>query len=378
MRALHFFRSTQPLLRRARRGSNAMIVSSSILSASGFAALALDIGFLSSARTQLQAVADVTARAGAARLNGTPEGMDAAEATAEAVATANEVWGEAVSMAGTTLTFGVWDVDNADFTVSDDATQVNAIQVDAALTALPTFFAGLAFGQYSMGTAATSTAVVRPGGGTPAGAVDCYIPLAVPKCMIEGNDADTLQDLDLKLSPAGQDTTGWALIGAGANASNVRDQIDSITGSSCAGGEVGDTVNLNNGVQDTQLQGLDAIIEGGGNGVWDDAVWGTKPTQWAQSRISTASYNANYVISGPILVIDVGSDYCTGSGGNWTGTASLSGFVWGAVYDVGSGPNKNIRMRIDVSTQRPIGTAGGGEVDGGITFTEPGGSYTVR
>ena len=72
-------------------------------------------------------------------------------------------------------------------------------------------------------------------------------------------------------------------------------------------------------------------------------------------------------------IFDGGPDYCTGKGGKFNGSETVSGFVWGAVYDVvNSGPasGKNISVRIDLSADREIGTKGGGR-DAGVVYQPP-------
>ncbi len=375
MQSIHKRVQASTLFSRMNQGSNAILVASSITSLSGFMALALDIGFLSSARMQLQSVADVTAQAAAASLNGTDEGLEAAEALAITVAGLNEVWGDSVVLSGADVITGAWDGEAQTFTPTNVAADVNAIQIDASLASIPTLFAGLAFGQTFMQTAVTSTAVARSLGSEPAGTVECYLPLAIPSCMItEG--ADTIQDINLVLNPSGADNTGWARIGANPNAAFIQDQIGDCQQSGEA--SVDQEVQLMNGVVNSGLQELRDQINAGGNGTWNSAVWGALPAQMGGSAINAAQYGN--VFEAPILILDVPDTYCT-TGGSWTGSAAISGFAWAAVYDVrtqGPAANMNIKMRIDISTERQIGSGSGGLPGTGIVAPSGGGSFLVQ
>lgn len=359
----------------ARRGSNAAIVAFGVLTFGGFAALAIDIGFLSSAKGQLQAVSDATAAAAAWHLDGTAAGMTAAEAEAFNIAALNEVWGESVTLAEEDVELGVWDFDNSTFTVSDVPAQVNAVRISPDLNAIPTFFAGLAFGQQVMSTSAVSIAVgqiVPP----PAGEVPCYLPLAIPSCHFENSTNDDIQDITFVLSPSGIDNTGWARIGSSPNASFIRDQIGNCEQSGNA--VVDQTVYLQGGAVNSALQDIAAEINAGGNGTWNEELWGAKPDLVTQSAISAAAHTAGYVFEAPILVIDVPDEYCT-TGGAWNGSAPIKGFVWAAVYDVrhqGAAASQNIKMRVDLTTLREIGVDGGGEIDTPVV-APPGGESSI-
>lgn len=99
----------------------------------GAGALAVDIGALYTAQTELQVAADAAALAGAAELAGHPEGdpQVAAIAAANEYANLNHVWGESVMVADQDVEFGraIYDVDNDRFTFEAGGTNFNALRV---------------------------------------------------------------------------------------------------------------------------------------------------------------------------------------------------------------------------------------------------------
>jgi hypothetical protein len=51
------------------------------------------------------------------------------------------------------------------------------------------------------------------------------------------------------------------------------------------------------------------------------------------------------------MVFDGGDSYCTGSGGSFTGSEPVVGFMWAAIYDVknsGSTDQRTVKMRLEV------------------------------
>ena len=87
-----------------------------------------------------------------------------------------------------------------------DIELVNAFRVKGQNEALQTFFANAAFGRSSVPVSTDSVALKPPT--TPAGAVECFLPLAVPKCRLDAYGAGII-DIDLVLNSSGWDDSVW-------------------------------------------------------------------------------------------------------------------------------------------------------------------------
>jgi hypothetical protein len=217
-----------------------------------------------------------------------------------------------------------------------------------------------------MSAQALSYAYRPPGEG--AGEVSCFLPIAIADCMFDRYTETQLQSINLALNPAGIDNVGWARPDATPNASWVRGQIQNCQADGALA--VGDNVGLNNGVIASALSELGSAINSSSTS-WDTSAWGTIPAQASRSAVNKASYGKT--VEGVIVIFDGGPGYCTGKGGSFNGSETVSGFVWGAVYDVvNSGPasGKNISVRIDLSADRELGTKGGGR-DAGVVYQPP-------
>ncbi|MCB9793576.1 MAG: Tad domain-containing protein [Alphaproteobacteria bacterium] len=355
--------------RRARRGGNySLIFALSFFVLLGFSALVVDIGYQRASSVQLQNIVDATVLGAANLLDYSDEGVVAARAAAIEIASANVVDGEPLELDPNELNdpegeivFGVWD--GASFTASDDAGEVNALQVNKHLP-LDTRISLLTFGVRSINVNATSTAVLPDAEG--AGAVDCMIPLALADCMLDLYTEEELQQIDLALNPAGIDNVGWARPQASPNASWLRGQIEDCEGE----GEiaVGQSLGLQNGVVSSAMSSLASAINGSDES-WDTVNWGAQPSQANRSAVS----NYGNVFSGPIALFDGGSEYCEGGGGSFNGFETITGFVWASVYDVvTSGPaaGKNVSVRLDFSVDHTFGTEGGG-TNAGVVYVPP-------
>ena len=188
-------------------------------------------------------------------------------------------------------------------------------------------------------------------------------------------------DMTFVLSPAGADVTGWGAVEANPSASWVRDHIagmltcmhefaDSGTvADACAQISVDDTVNLGNGSQASSLSYLSNAMSQGIE--WDTERWGALPPQHAQSSVPKKAYGT--VLEGPIPIFSGGHGYCT-AGASWNETLPIEGFVWGVIYDVaskGSAAQRNVWIRLDVSTVYDIGEWSGGGNWGVVAFAPP-------
>ena len=372
-------------MRSPRKGGVAVFVAVSLVLLLGFVALVVDLGVVRVVHAQLQAGADAAALSGAAQLNGTDDGLVEARDVTVGVAALNDAFGDPIilpanagNLPSGAVVLGRWDPDAGALVPTLVATEVDAVQVIARHDDVASFFARVAFGRDRQGAAARS--IAWAGGTQGAAEVPYYLPFGLPSCLWDGYTGDALMDMDFVLSPAGSDNTGWAMLGESTSTSSVRDHIDAMlpcmfayaqTGEvdpDCAAGSIDDGADLNNGVAAAALAALADAVEDGLP--WDSETWGTLPPRHAGSNIDVDRYG--HVLEGPIPVFAGGPGYC-GSAASWNEQVPILGFVWAAIYDVrqtGSAAQKNVWLRIDMSTLREIGTQGGGG-DYGVTAPSP-------
>lgn len=296
-------------VRRNRKG-NAAFTALSCITLLGFATLAVDVGHARKAKAELANACDAAALAGVNELNGSPEGITAAENMAVAFGNANEVNGSLMDFTTSDVETGIWDFDASTFTASTDHVQVNALRVIREGHAVDTIFGLAAFGIGQMGAGAQSVAIRPPP--TPATGVSCFMPLAVPSCRIlqsvdtngDGTwDPDTespIAAIDFVTSSNGDDNAAWAALGSSANASYFRDQL--LGGSGCLGATLTDnpTVELNNGEVQTVYSLVDDLLTVGTTtvggtsvtsehlGTWDNTYWNgyNAPPTWEERMLA--------------------------------------------------------------------------------------------
>jgi hypothetical protein len=321
----------------------------------GISALVVDLGYLGAAQAQLQAAADAASHAGAMQLDGTADGVVAAEQAAIDLASFNTVAGEPVVLDPSTgVETGVWDIPSSTFTPGGTALEINAVRVLARRDDLPAWFANAAFGEETLAASVVSVAHKQDAG---AAEVECFIPLGIPGCLIDDvYGMDGINMVDLVLNPPGVNNVAWARPGANPNANWLRSQLwDCEQDGSLS---VDDSVDLNNGVINSALKAMADEVEASGS-VWDTDLWGPLPSQHSRSGIKKSSYGNT--LEGPIAVYE--DDAFCSSPGPMNGTYPVAGFVWGAIYDVAtSGPaaQRTIRMRIDTTQSHEGGTQAGG------------------
>lgn len=347
---------------RTNRGNTAVIVALGFTTILAFGAFTVDLGYVRVVQAQLQNAADAGSHAGTAQLNGTAEGIVAARAMAATVTLQNLAGGTPVEVSPEDIHVGVWD--GLTFTEGGDPADVNAVRVDARAPGVPLFFAPAAVGQSSLALAAQATMNTVHSG---ASAVDCYMPIAMPDCVVEQVQRDGLQDITLTLNPAPGDNVGYARANGSVNAAFTRDQVADCTAGGTA--SVGDPLTLQNG---EAVSALDAVVDAisGSSTTWDASKWGVLSDPMDRSSIPASKYG--HTFEGVVLVFDAPDEYCTG-GGAWNGEHQISGFVWGAVFDArnsGAAADRTLRMRLDTSEIRDIGTSGGG-LDLGIMDWSP-------
>lgn len=371
---------TPPALRltRARRGVSAMVVLLVLPVLLAFLVFVVDIGYARVVQAQLQAAADAAAWAGAAELDDTADGVARAEAVARFVAGLNDAHGQPVDVQAEDVDIGHWDPATGAFVVTDDPAVADAVRVRARVEDLPPLFRQVVFdGDW---IDAGVIAVAARGRDVGAGSVPWYLPFALPQCAVESHSEEELMDMDFRLSPAGEDNTGWGLIGAVTNAANVQEHIDGMVPcmeawvgelpmpEGCAPGAINLTVDLNNGVAASALNALNAAMASGIP--WDEEVWGELPAQDPFSTVPAGAYGN--MLLGPIPLFDGGDAYCDGDA-SWTADHRVTGFVWGAIYDVrakGSAAERDVKIRIDVRHVYEVGESWGGS-EWGVTYPGP-------
>lgn len=357
-----------------RRGNVATVVALSMTGLIGFAALTIDMGYARMVHQQLENTSEAAARAGAARLDGTDEGMVAAREAAVTLAAANPAGGEIVVLdpnpgndpAGDVV-LGVWDDEAGTFVPSDDPVVVDTVQVRARLAEVRLFFARVAMERASTPVSARTRAVAPV---APATATDCYIPLALPSCIVYREGTEGLQDLDIQLNNPAADDVGWGRVNGSPNANWSRDQmLDCQQGGEAA---IGDPVTLQNG---SVVSALGAVADriSTSDTRWDPEKWGTLPSRMSGSSITPANYGKTY--EGPLPVFESPPEYCIGSGGSFTGSYPLVGFVWASLYDVrnaGAISDRTVKLRVDTTRTYDFGTSWGGGPDwGALTYAPP-------
>lgn len=355
---------------RNRRGNAAVKVALSLSVLLGVASLSIDLGWARVVQQQLDMAAQAGSHAGAAQLDGTEEGMAAAIAMTQTVAALHQAGGTPVELEAGDVELGVWDATAGTFTVSSDATAVNAVRANTARPTLAMFFAPAAFNRSTVAVGAHATAVRQFGG---AGEVVCFLPLAVPKCLIDQHLAMGEGIFDVTLNPQtpSTDQMGWArpYYGDGANSAWTRDQLTNCQQDGSA--SVGSDVSLQNGQVTAALSEIVDILSTTTE-KWDTTMLGAEPARDTRSSIPAGKYGR--VLAGPIFVFDGGDDYCVGSGGSYNGLETISGFVWLTLYDVknsGGAATRWVRGRIDTTHEYEVGTGGGGDDYGVVTDAPP-------
>ncbi len=149
---------------RGQRGSVLVIVASGMLALTSVVALAIDVGLMTTARLEAQRAADAAALAGAGAFIASPGNGALARVLATEYAARNDVRFESVTLL------------EDDIAIDTDAltVEVTVYRNRGRGNAIPTFFARV-FGVQDVNIAATATAEA-----TPAGGINCLLPVAVP------------------------------------------------------------------------------------------------------------------------------------------------------------------------------------------------------
>lgn len=324
------------------RGNVAIVVALSMVALIAVAAVAVDLGALRVWQVELHNAAEAGAHAGAARLDGTAEGMDAARAFAVATAGANSAAREAVRIEEGDVALGAWT--GAAFVAEDDPAFVNAVRVVARRDDLDAFFARL-LGRDALATADVAIAV---SGGPRQSA--CPLPIAVPACALD--EVVATCNVDASFNDAGADDAGWALLGdVRPSASALRDAVED-----CDPAGTADVLSMNNGAVASAAQALAEAVAAQPT-FWDAGAWGPLPPRSPRSGIPVAAYGR--VLERHVMVFEDPTG-CANPSFNGTAVPVL-GFATAVVYDVETtGPvdTREVRMRVVCETTEEPGGGG--------------------
>lgn len=340
---------------RHRRG-NATTTLLMLLPMLGFGALAVDLGTVQLAHHQLQTGLDAAALGGVGYLDGTEAGMQSAVEQTVAIASENNTLGQPISLVREDIVLGYYDKQLETFVSSTEPTLVNAVWIESDVGGIETIFASAAFAHYVMETEARAIARTETRPGT--GRVECYLPLAVPDCYLDKGD---IEDYALRFKSANEDNAGWAAVNSSVSSNSVVDQFTGGCDNDSA--SIYDIVELNNGEITNALSTIDDLLEASTT-PWDETRWGVQPppmgtTSNPDGSVSTVS-NYGYVIEGPVILFSPDGGTC-GASTQFNQQAEITGFAWGVIYDVDEhGTGRNIRMKLDLTTEYDYGSMGGG------------------
>lgn len=336
------------LYRSGRRGMG-FLMPLTIFPTLGTSALVLDIGSAEVAKSELQAVVDAATLAGAGHLDGTEEGFYRAKAAVRDIAALNEVRGKPVYLDESDVTFG--HMENGKVVRATTVDEVDGLNVDTNVPGgIATMIANIAFGHDHIGVRA------RAGGLKPqeygAGVVECYLPIALPDCILE---EEGVEDLVLRTSSANDDNVAWAALDTSPSASQIVAQLINPCREPAS---INNGVGLNNGTVTPAFAELAEQIKIS-PAHWDRDRWGNPPEQYSESALGD---NYGKVIEGPIMLFDAEEEGGScGADVQFNGIQQVTGFAWGVIYDVQThGTDKHMRVKVDLTWEYPFGVAPGG------------------
>lgn len=152
---------------RRSRGAVIIWVTVTMLGMMGFCSLAVDLGRVQAAKTEMHAACDAAARFGASGLANVLYGTSAASSNAIAVAGQNLVDGTPLVLTSSDVQTGIWTSATHTFTANNNPALCNAVKVTAYRTAargtaIPLIFAKL-LGQSTCDVTTSSIAMVSSG-----------------------------------------------------------------------------------------------------------------------------------------------------------------------------------------------------------------------
>jgi Flp pilus assembly protein TadG len=334
---------------RRRSGSIAIMAGVGFTVLIGLAAISIDLGRARVVQSELQYIADAAAHAAVSPLDGTQDGVDLAQARVTAIVSGGSVYG--ITPTVDSVSTGYYEHDTG-WHATTDASQVKAIKVVLSANVGYIGLSKVAFGTTSLTPRATGAAgkeqfASESDAQEPAGEVECFIPIAIPSCVIDTMMANNTPKVTGTWQPSTTNNVAWADNSGNPNASTLNATINSLSGG-CSGGktmEVGGSVYLNNGMITSVAQTIGTYINSTATATWDTAAWGAIPARSSGSAVTAARYG--HIISGPMVVFQDTSYCSSGGSGPLNGTKSISGFVYAAVYDVvATGGSKNVKIFI--------------------------------
>src|SRR5436190_5693374 len=298
---------------RNRQGSIAIIAGISFTVLAGLAAVSIDLGRARVAKTELQYVADAAAHAAVSPLDGTADGITKAQALVTTLVSQTSVWGMTPTI--DSMESGYWDGATSTWHTTNDPAQVKGLKVTLSANIGYIGFSKAAFGTTALTPRALGGSAKESFEGNmsqePAGEVECYIPIAIPSCIIENMMAANKTAETGTWQPSTSNNVAWADQTTNPSSSMLSAQFNSLSGG-CSGGSTmtaGNNVYLNNGMISAVTQTVAGYINGTATDVWDAADWGTIPTRMSGSAVTASRYG--HVIAGPMVVFE-DTSYCSG------------------------------------------------------------------
>ncbi|MES2791546.1 MAG: pilus assembly protein TadG-related protein [Planctomycetota bacterium] len=148
-------RSVMPR-QRGRKGVIVVYAAIMMVVIFGFAAFAIDVGYMALTVDQLQNAADASALAGAMRMR---DGAATVRSAARDIASRNFLGKQAISITDSDIELGVYDLGTHAFTVNETA--ANSVRVTTRVTNKPLFFAPV-IGTRTFNSSAKAIAIINP------------------------------------------------------------------------------------------------------------------------------------------------------------------------------------------------------------------------
>lgn len=383
-------------VRQGRRG-NVMVIGLAFSVLLGFSAVAVDVGMIRLADTQLQASLDAAAFSGANEFDGTTTGVAKAITRTKTVADLNRVLDTNLNLPTSAITTGYHNKSDGTFSPYPgvDVKFVNSVRVSYSPPPVSSILGQVAFGTAGYTISARSQAV-RPRG--TAKSSNCFLPFAVPKCLVEQSllAGANPKPLWFYVSSDNSDSVAYANFVANPSNQDVMSMIQGQCDSSAGTLEIGDPLYVNNGA----LNNVFTYIETSLNNLnshpvqqWDTGMYGILPLRLGRTlaeaspigganahptlmpagsgRSSVTVPNWGTTMQGPIAVVNGGTsdtglceDIKFVDGGN-DPAFFVDSIAWGIIFDIraqNTGPNpRNIVVQLDIMNQHETE----GEVDEG-------------
>jgi hypothetical protein len=257
-----------------------------------------------------------------------------------------------------------------------NAATINAIRLTREHDNITALLSSAAFGNGTLGSTATATAV-RPfnWGAT---AVDCFLPIALPDCNYDPDATVNGPASFVSGASTLGDNVGWANVG-NVSGKTVRTQLRG----TCEGGviEVAEVMNLQNGMITKALAEIGDYLA---TGTGSTELWNTDnfdPVRQGDAQTITGDYasdsevnlpgdNMTYIIGGPIAIVDMEGEPGAGCGedaGDWNAPTEILGFTYGFIYDdVLDGNFKGMFVQMDFVNKYDFATEVGPNTLGNI------------